>query len=138
MDRKPKSDSYIKPMPRAQFLRLMREFKDIGGKYICDEHSEAHLSKSGAEATALDGYTILFRRKPGRAAVYEELFHTKQFRDGKIDGTLKNRLECEIEAQQYLLDNVSELGLTEPEIVQTQIALETYRRELSKMKGADS
>ena len=53
--------------------------ESIGGKYVCDEHSEAHLSKSGAEATALDGYTILFRRKPGQAAVYEELYHTKQF-----------------------------------------------------------
>ena len=137
MERKPKGDSYVKPMPKAQFLKLMREFKTIGGKYICDERAEAYLSKCGAEASALDGYTILFHRNPSRAAVYEELFHTKQFRDGKINGSIENRLECEIEAQQYLLDNASGLGLTKPEIAQTRKALETYRRELSKMKGKE-
>ncbi len=134
MERKPKGDSYIKPMPKAQFLRLMREFKSVGGKYVCNDESEAHLTKYGAEASTLDGYTILFRKRPSRSAVYEELFHAKQFRDGKVDGTHKNRIECEIEAQIYLLDNATSLKLTEPEITQTQKALDVYRKELQKWK----
>lgn len=134
MDRKPKEDSFIQPMPKTLFLELMREFKSIGGKYVCNEESEAHLSKFGAEASTLDGYTILFRKRPSRSAVYEELFHAKQFRDGKVDGTYKNRLECEIEAQVYLLDNAALLQLTDSEIVQTKRALEVYRKELQKCK----
>ncbi|MBQ9438124.1 MAG: hypothetical protein IJU50_07300 [Lachnospiraceae bacterium] len=137
MERKPKLDSYVQPMPKSQFLKLMREFKSIGGKYICNEESEAFLSVQGAEAIALDGYTILFRRKPTRSAVYEELFHTEQFRSGKIDGTPKNRCECEIEAQKYLLDNAKGLQLTEPEIEQTKRALEWYTQKLSEAKEGE-
>ena len=66
------------------------------------------------------------------------MFHTKQYRDGKIDGTIKNRLECEIEAQLYLLENSERFELTKPEINQTKRALETYKIELSKMKGEES
>ena len=135
MNRKPKPDSYVQPMPKGQFIKLMHEFKAIGGKYICNKESEEFLEAQEAEASALDGYTILFRRKPTRSAVYEELFHTSQYREGKIDGTLKNRIKCEIEAQEYLLKNAEAFQLTEPEIIQTQKALHMYQLELSNWKG---
>lgn len=61
-------------------------------------------------------------------------FHAKQFRDGKVNGTYQNRLECEIEAQIYLLDNAAVLDLTIPEIAQTKKALDVYRKELLKWK----
>jgi hypothetical protein len=135
MERKPKPDTYIEPMPKSQFLSLMQEFKSLGGKYICNEESEKFLDVQGSEAVTLNGYTILFRKKPSRSAVYEELFHAAQYRDGKNDGTPKIRIECEIEAQEYLLNNAKSLQLTKPEIIQTQKALQIYRLELDKMEG---
>ena len=113
----------------------MREFKAIGGIYICNKDSEEFLSVQGAEAITLDSFTILFRRGPSRSVVYEELFHAEQFRNGKITGTQQNRLECEIEAQKYLLENADKFKLTKPEIVQTKDMLVVYTQKLSEQKG---
>lgn len=104
------------PMPRDQFLKLMSEFEKNGGIYMADERSEAFLNIRGAEASTYNATTILFRRNPTWAAVYEELFHADQFRKGRVDSTVKNTYECEIEAKQYLLKNATKLQLTDIEI----------------------
>ena len=137
MERKPKPDMFIEPMPRDIFRQLMKKFEKEGGKYVADENSEAFLDAQCAEAITLNENTILFRKRPTRSAVYEELFHVKQFKAGKIDGTIRNAYECEIEAQEYLLDNAVNLGLTDREICQTEAALKWYRKELDKLKGDD-
>ena len=137
MDRKKKAqdDSYIEPMPKKQFLELMREFKKSGGKYLANEESEAYLRARGAEANTINATTILFQKRPTRAAVYEELFHVKQFSEGKIDCTFRNAVECEIEAKEYLLQNAGKLQLTRNEIIQTRDSLAEYRKILEKLKG---
>lgn len=99
--------------------------------------SDAFLKARGVEASALNSTTILFRREPSRSAVYEELFHVKQFQEGKIDGTVRNAYENEIEAQEYLLKNAAELKLTQMEIEQTKDALEWYILKLNDLKGDD-
>ena len=43
--------------------------------------------------------TILLKQNPGRAAVFEELIHSAQYRDGKNDSSYVSRVKCEIEAQ---------------------------------------
>lgn len=135
MERKTKSKNYIEPMPRGQFLRLMKDFKAAGGKYIANAESEKFLDAQGAEASTLNATTILFRKKPTRAAVYEELYHINQFRSGKIDGTARNAYECEAEAKAYLLENAEAFQLTEAEINQTKEALIWYQKKLKTMKG---
>lgn len=124
-------------MPKEEFLRLMKNFKNNGGKYIADEESERYLDAHGAEACTLNETTILFRKHPTRSAVYEELFHVEQFRMGKIDGKIKNRILCEIDAQNYLIDNAEELGLTSLEIIQTKKALFHYQELMDDMKGEE-
>ncbi len=76
-------------------------------------------------------------RKPSRSAVYEELYHIQQFRSGKIDGTVINAYECEIEAQEYLLKNAEILKLTQVEVLQTQKALQWYQDRIRVKKGDD-
>lgn len=137
MERKPKPNTYIEPMPRKQFLSLMKEFKTSGGKYISNEESEAFLDIQEAEACALNATTILFRRRPTRSAVYEELFHVQQYREGKIDGSIINAYENEIEAQKFLLENAIEFQLTQVEINQTSDMLVWYEENLRKMRGDD-
>lgn len=137
MERKNKPSSYIEPMPRKNFLQLMKEFKALGGKYVADDISEQYLNSKGVEAITLNETTILFRKRPTRAAVYEELYHVKQYRDGKIDGTQEVAIVCEIEAQEYLLENSATLELTELEIIQTEKALAYYKEELKLLKGDD-
>jgi len=70
--------------------------------------------------------------------VYEELFHAKQYREGKINDTDLSVILCEIEAQEYLLENAEELQLTQPEISQTQDALAWYKERLKVLKGDES
>ena len=136
MERKKKDQSvYIEPMPRKQFLKLMKEFREAGGHYVADEWSEKILNSQDAEAATLNATTILFKRRPSRATVYEELYHTKQYRERILDSSEMCECECEIEAKQYLLDNAEQLQLTPPEILQTQDLLKVYKDRLSKLKG---
>ena len=135
MYRKKKSDKYIHPMPKKQFFIVEKQFNQQGGKFYMDNEAELILEAQGAEACTLDAKTILLRKRPTRAAVYEELFHAKQFSEGSIDGTLKNMYECEIEAKKYLLDNANVLELTQNEITQTKESLKWYLNKLEKMKG---
>ena len=70
------------------------------------------------------------KKSPGRAAVFEELIHATQYRQGKNDGTYKSRLLCEIEAQEKLLKYQKSYKLTKSEIKQTEKALKAYKKEL--------
>lgn len=135
MLRKNKADDYVEPMPRSLFIKIMREFKANGGKYVANEFSERFLLCQGAEACTLNENTILFKKHPSRAAVYEELFHIQQYRDGKINGELENIYLNEIEAKEYLLENANMLKLTKKEILQTEKALIWYKTALEQLKG---
>ena len=75
MDRKPKPDTYVEPMPQKLFHQLVKQFQELGGKVIMGADAELYLDSREAEACTLNGYTILFRKRPGRAAVYEEMIH---------------------------------------------------------------
>ena len=100
--------------------------------------AELYLDSRESEACTLNGYTILFRKRPGRAAVYEELIHAAQFRDGKNDGSIRSVYKNEIEAKRQLLVRAKEFQLTEPEIRHTRISLELYERELQKLEKGDT
>jgi hypothetical protein len=134
MERKAKPDNFIEPMPKKQFRSLVRHFQDIGGVVLMGEEYDAYLQKHGAEALTLNGYTIMYHQKPGRAAVYEELIHAEQFRNNKNDGSPESILKNEIEAQEKLLKMSKLYGLTEPEILQTNEALKKYKSKLELLK----
>lgn len=138
MDRKPKPDTYVEPMPQKLFHQLVKQFQELGGKVIMGADAELYLDSREAEACTLNGYTILFRKRPGRAAVYEELIHAAQFRDGKNDGSIRSVYKNEIEAKRQLLVRAKGFQLTEPEIRHTRISLELYERELQKLEKGDT
>ena len=128
----------FEPMPKKQFLRKIKEFKKIGGLIQCDEYTENYLlNVKKAEGVTYNGYTILLPRRPSRSAVYEELFHAQQYRDGKIDGSELSRVRCEIEAQMYLLDNVEKFNFTEKEVELTKKNLNMYKNDLERLLGGD-
>ncbi len=129
MPRRKKEDK-IEPMPKKQFQIIVKRFKAQGGIIQFDEETDKYLDSKNAEAITYDAKTILIRRNPGRASVFEELIHTEQYRNGKNDGSYPSRLRCEIEAQEKLLRNAKVYHLTEPEIYQTNKALESYQKEL--------
>ena len=120
----------IEPMPKKQLHRIEKRFKSKGGIFLHDDTTDAYLRSKNAEAVTYDASTILLRKNPGRASVFEELIHATQYRNGENDGSYTSRLRCEIEAQRKLLRYSRSYGLTKEEVIQTQKALKAYEKEL--------
>lgn len=136
MERK-KDNAKIEPMPKKQFRRIERAFNRQGGIIICNEEAERFLEVQNSEGSTLDAKTIILRRNPGRAAVYEEMIHAAQYRRGENDGSHLSRVLNEISAQKILLKNARAYGLTKNEIEQTRRALASYEAELETLKITD-
>jgi len=133
-----KKDTDIEPMPKKQLQKIVKAFRRQGGVIQMSDATDAYLETKKAEAITYNAATILLRQSPGRAAVFEELIHATQYRQGKNDGSYKSRLLCEIEAQEKLLKYQKSYKLTKAEIVQTQKALKEYQEELEKLvKGGE-
>lgn len=98
-----------------------------------NDATDAYLKSKKAEAITYDEKTILLKQKPGRAAVFEELIHATQYRQGKNDGSYYKRLLCEIEAQEKLIKYQKAYKLTHAEVKQTEKALKSYRKELEHL-----
>lgn len=128
-----KKDNFIEPMPKKQLNKIIKAFRRKGGIIQMSDATDAYLEYKHAEAITYDAKTILLKQRPGRAAVFEELIHATQFRNGRNDGTYKSRLLCEIEAQEKLLRYQNAYKLTEQEIKQTQGALNAYQRKLDEL-----
>ncbi len=124
--------SKIEPMPKKQFHKIKKAFQKNGGVVLTGDDIDAFLEKQHCEAVTFDAKTIAFRNNPGRAAVFEELIHTAQYRDGKNDCTYLSRILNEIEAQKMLIKNAKAYKLTEQEIFQTKKALVAYENELKE------
>lgn len=130
-----RDNTSVEPMPKKQLQKIVKAFKRKGGIIQMDEATDAYLEYKKAEAITYNDKTILLRRNPGRAAVFEELIHATQYRNGKNDGSAESILICEIEAQEKLLKYQKAYKLTEDEIQQTEKALKYYRNKLKKLKG---
>lgn len=132
MYRKKSSDS-IEPMPKKQLQKIVKAFKRNGGIMQMNDATDAYLRSKKAEAITYDAKTILLKQRPGRAAVFEELIHATQYRQGKNDGSYKQRLLCEIEAQEKLIKYQKAYKLTPAEVKQTEQALKSYGKELEDL-----
>lgn len=132
-----KGSDYIEPMPKKQLHKIMKGFKRNGGSIVMGDEVDAYLASRNAEAITYDATLIMLKRRSGRAAVFEELIHTTQFRNGKNDGTRMARLSCEIEAQEKLLKYKKAYRLTDAEVRQTESALKAYKKELDDFLKGD-
>lgn len=120
----------IRPMSKKRLQKIVKAFRRRGGVIQMDAETDAYLKMQGAYAEAISEDIILLGRNPSRAAVFEELIHTAQFRSGKIDSTVQSRVRCEIEAKEKLIRYSKAYGLTDVEVEETRIMLEQYRKLL--------
>ena len=137
MERK-KNDSIVEPMPKKQLNRIVKNFNNKYGKIYIDDKTDAYLKSKKVEGITYGADTIILRKHTGRAAVFEELIHSTQYRKGENDGSYKSRLQCEIEAQKKLLKYQKAYKLTQAEIELTKYNLANYEKQLSELlKGGD-
>lgn len=136
MKRKKKAENAIEPMPKKQLRKIVKGFARQGGKIQMDAYTDEYLKSKKAEAITYNMNTILLHTNSGRAAVFEELIHATQYRQGKNDGSYVSRVLCEIEAQKKLLKYQNEYKLTKQEVKQTKLALDSYEKELRLYREA--
>ena len=134
LQRKQKPNGWIEPMPTKQFRRIEKSFKLKGGLFLMGTEVDKMLDMQEAEASTFNETTVLFRKNPSRSAVFEELIHTAQYRDGKCDGSRESRLINEIEAKEKLIKYSQAYKLTDVEITNTKKMLEACREELEKLR----
>ena len=132
-------DGKIEPMPKKQLQRIAKSFKAKGGMISYSDETDKYLERNNAEAITYNQNTILLKKNPGRASVFEELIHATQYRNGENDGSYISRLRCEIEAQKKLIKYSKAYKLTEVEVIQTKEALKAYEDEYRSYikKGGD-
>ena len=127
--------SDVEAMPTEQFARIQGAFEKRGGVFRADKEANDYVVAREKEAITLNEDTVLFRYNPSRAAVFEELIHTYQYRLGKIDGSALSRTLCEIEAKEKLLKHSKAYGLTDAEIKTTEQLLELDKQDLINLTG---
>lgn len=135
MYRKPKNDKYIEPMPKKQLYRIINAFKRQEGLIIINDEIDKYLKSQNSEGITINAKTILLKKRPSRSAVFEELIHATQYRNGENDGSIESRLLCEIYAQEKLIKYKKEYRITDAEDAQTRTALKYYKRKLALLRG---
>lgn len=123
------------PMSEDELEKVSEWFIQDGGTIISDPDAVALLDYRQAEAITLNDKTILLRPNANRAAIFEELYHAKQYADGIINGETESKLLAEIEAQHYLINNADALKLSEYEINVTERNLSDWKAELNEYRN---
>ncbi|MCL2517934.1 MAG: hypothetical protein FWF15_05165 [Oscillospiraceae bacterium] len=122
------------PMDNEKFLKIKTAFEKRGGIIQCDKATDKYLDSKMAEGLTYNENTILLKTNASVSAVFEELIHSAQYRQGRNDGTPENRLLMEIEAQKKLIKNQKAYGISDIENEQTKKALTDYYKELENLR----
>ena len=119
-------------MDEQRFLKIKAAFERHGGIMASAPEIDAHLERIGAESSTLNQNTILIKtdRIPSASAVYEELIHTAQFRDGQAIGS--NWIDMEIEAKVKLIKYQKYYQISDAE---HQATLQQLRYLVNRQRG---
>ena len=121
-------------MDKEKFAKIKSAFEKRGGIIQCDEDTDKYLDFKKAEGLTYNENLILLKTNASASAVYEELIHAVQYRQGRNDGTYENRLLMEIEAQEKLIKYQKAYGISDVENEQTKKALADYYEELENFR----
>ena len=119
---------------KEKFLKIKSAFEKRGGIIQCDEDTNKYLDFRKAEGLTYNENLILLKTNASVSAVFEELIHSTQYRQGRNDGTYENRLLMEIETQEKLIKYQKAYGISDVETEQTKKALSDYQDELKDFR----
>jgi len=121
-------------MDKKKFFRIKSAFEKRGGIVQSDEATDRYLDLREAEGLTYNENMILLKTNASASAVFEELIHAAQYKQGRNDGTYENRLLMEIEAQEKLIRYQKVYGISDLENEQTKKALADYYEELKNFR----
>ena len=125
-------------MPKKQLQKIIKSFKRKGGIIQISKETDAHLEKNHATGMTLQSDLILLHSNPSRATVFEELIHSAQYRDGKIDGSALNIVPCEIEGKEKLIRYAKAYKLSNAEVTETKALLQREYERLKMLQGGEN
>ena len=121
-------------MDKENFEKIKSAFEKHGGIIQCDDDTDKYLDFKKAEGLTYNEKTILIKTNASSSAIFEELIHSTQYKQGRNDGTYENRLLMEIEAQEKLIKYQKAYGISDVENEQTKKALIDYYKELANFR----
>lgn len=126
----------IRPISQSRLHKIMKAFERNGGSIQMNERIDRYLDSKGAQGITYSHDVIFLHSNPSRATVFEELIHSAQYRNGKIDHTELSQVKAEIEAKEKLIRYSKAYRLTDAEIRETRKLLkkdiEDYERMVRK------
>ena len=123
-----------RPLNITKQKELLKAFTESGGFVWQDDKATEYLKARGVDACCLGNDLIVLQKRPLISEILEELFHAKQFKNGLVIDSEKSRILAEIEAQEYLISVAEEFNIPKSEQLQTENALENYKRKLKELK----
>lgn len=123
-----------RPLNITKQKELLKAFTESGGFVWQDDKATEYLKTRGVDACCLGHDLIVLQKRPLISEILEELFHAKQFKNGLVIDSEKSRILAEIEAQEYLMSVAEEYNIPKSEQLQTENALENYKRKLKELK----
>lgn len=130
--RKHNRERRAEPMPQKQFRRICKALKKHGVTVWMGDTADQICRIQNAEAFTLNDSTVVFRSRPSRSVVFEELIHLWQYSTNRCDGTKLSRIQCEIEAKEKVLRCAKSYRLTRLDIEITKEALQADYMDLRK------
>lgn len=128
----------IPAMPKKRLQKIVKSFKRKGGTVLISKETDEHLDKMQATGVTLQSDLIMLHSNSSRAAVFEELIHSAQYRDGKIDGSALSIIKCEIEAKEKLIRCAKAYKLSEAEVLETKALLQKEYERLKALQGDEN
>lgn len=129
-----KDSNKRRPLNITKQKELLKAFTESGGFVWQDDKATEYLKARGVDACCLGHDLIVLQKRPLISEILEELFHAKQFKNGLVIDSEKSRILAEIEAQEYLMSVAEEYNIPKSEQLQTENALENYKRKLKELK----
>lgn len=133
MNRRKVNDKSSRPISKPELNKITKAFRKASGQILMGQEIDARLERERAEASNIND-VIMLSSKAGRAAIHEELIHTKQM---KVNGNPVDKKDVclrEIQAGNILLKNATKWNLTEKEIEDTKTLIEIYTNKLNKLE----
>ncbi|WP_407509079.1 phage tail family protein [Elizabethkingia anophelis] len=130
------------PINKKLLKELQEEFRRLGGEMVYSEESFQYIASrekvynEQIEALTFNESTIFLNKDVTTSAVYEELIHAKQFREGRYNNWVKeyNNIIAENlmekEAAEELLEKAAQWKLPKNEIELIKERLEFFKNEL--------
>lgn len=126
------------PIEPERFARIRERFAARGRTIDVSDDAQRFLAMREAEAVTFNADLIMMKPEPSKSALFEELIHATQHREGRVDrwteahGPAAAVLLAEYRAASRLVENHEAYGISPAEHARNLVRVETFGKELDE------